>query len=188
VEQRDPRELLALLTSKVQQFAVADGGIPAYTASDVAYILAHVDDPMARLYARIKFAGEKQHSEELAESMRISLLYLDGIGKWRVPRPDWILEMCRLALWEDIDPHVCGTCQGRGSALIEHKLVTCQPCGGSGKVSLRDTDRSRMLNISKSSWSEPWRSRYRRIQSHTLDRWWRIIGAEISRQKRVVHF
>src|SRR5690348_6721006 len=108
---KDPRELLTLLTDKVQQFFTL-GGDPYYTSDEVAYILAQIHNPNARLYARVKYAGQMAFAEELALSMRSELASTDDIRRWQVPRPDWVLDLARLAISEDVDPNKCRVCKG----------------------------------------------------------------------------
>ena len=170
-EPRNPKELLSLLNQKIQHFALAPGGIPYFTPEDIAGMVSKLANPNIRLYARVKYAQQTGFSEELAHCMRIEASTLSGIGGWRVPRPDWLLDLSRLALYEDIDPQTCPICLGVAQALVNSKIVVCQACGGSQRSSLSDSDRSRLMGIDRSGWSRLWRDRYNDLKGHTIYSW-----------------
>lgn len=161
----DPRELLGMLAAKVQHFSAAPGGIPALTPEDVAAALGMIQDPVARLYFRVKWVNQYSFAEELACDFRTRVAVTLDIGKWRVPRKEWIFDMCCLALAESIDPHVCLWCKGRGSAEIDSRVVMCDNCKGTGHKQPTDSDRARLMGALKSSWSDTWGKRYQEIQT-----------------------
>src|SRR3990167_6653011 len=134
-------------------------------------MVAKLANSNIRLYARVKYAQQTGFSEELAHCMRIEASTLPYIGGWRVPRPDWLLDLSRLALYEDIDPQVCTICKGVGQVVIKSKIVVCGGCGGSQRASLRDSDRSRLMGIDRSGWSRVWRDRYNDLKGHTIYSW-----------------
>ncbi|MCR4307171.1 MAG: hypothetical protein NUV80_01265, partial [Candidatus Berkelbacteria bacterium] len=117
-EPRNPKELLSLLNQKIQHFALAPGGVPYFTPEDIAGLISKVANPNIRLYARVKYAQQTGFSEELAHCMRIEASTLSDIGGWRVPRPEWLLDLSRLALFEDIDPQTCPICKGVAQRLV----------------------------------------------------------------------
>lgn len=185
-EPKDPRELLTLLTDKVQQF-VTLGGNPYYTAEEVAYILAQIPNPNARLYARVKYAGQLAFANELALSMRIELSSTDEIRYWQVPRQDWILDLSRIALFEDIDPSKCKVCKGIKFKLIGSKIEVCTGCGGSGNTYLSDAKRAELMQIDKSNWSRLWRDRYDFLRAHTIWSWDNMVGRVIQKHRNAHH-
>ena len=170
-EPRNPKELLSLLNQKIQHFALAPGGIPYFTPEYIAGMVSKLENPHIRLYARVKYAQQTGFSEELAHCMRIEASTLSGIGAWRVPRHEWLLDLSRLALYEDIDPQICPICKGMGQALVNSKIVICRACGGSQRASLMDSDRARFMKIDKSGWSRVWRDRYNDLKGHTVYSW-----------------
>ncbi len=161
----DPRELLGMLAARVQHFSAAPGGSPKLTPEDIAAALGMIQDPVARLYFRVKWVHQYAFGEELALSFRRRAATTLDIGTWRVPRKDWMLDLCYLALVESIDPHICVWCKGRGSAQVESRIVVCDNCKGSGHKAPTDTDRARLMGASKSSWSDTWGKRYQEIQT-----------------------
>jgi len=174
---RDARELLALLTTRIQRFSVTSGGVPAITADDVAHVLGLIAHDGARLYARVKYAGDMRYADGLAQAIRSQLIrtrMLEGeLGKmWRVPRPDFLLDIARLIVAEAVDPHTCTWCDGRAEVRPENgAVIMCDACAGTGQRRIRDADRARLIGIAKSSWSETWSARYRDAQIETVDRW-----------------
>lgn len=185
---RDPRELLALLTTRVQRFAVAPGGIPAITADDIAHALGMIQHDTARLYARVKYAGEVRYAEGVAGAIRSQLIrsrMIDcDLGKiWRVPRPDFLIDMGYLLLAEAVDPHTCSWCDGRAEVRPETgPVIVCGACKGTGRRPMKDFDRARLMGLAKSSWSETWSQRYRDAQVETVDRWDDMIAGAIKKR------
>lgn len=170
-EPRNPKELLSLLNQKIQHFALAPGGIPYFTPEDIAGIVSKLANPNTRLYARIKYAQQTGFAEELAHCMRIEARTLSGIGGWRVPRPDWLLDLSRLAIYEDVDPQICTICKGASQRLINSKIVVCSGCNGSQRATLQDTDRARYMGLDYSNWHKKWKNRYHDLKGHTLYIW-----------------
>lgn len=196
---RDPRELLALLTAKVQRFQLAPGGIPFLTQPDVAAALAYIGkyNPNAALYARFKYLKEYFRADDLVYRMRLKVMNDLVAGDWKIPRQDFLLDMCYLALAEAIDPHSCPWCLGREAVLIdsemaeealrdlrgkqvrlrEGQVITCSLCHGSGKRTIKDVDRAKLMAVRPDSWGHHWGDKYKDIQVHTVDRWEDVIGA-----------
>lgn len=181
---KDPRELLGLLTVKVQRFSVAPGGIPAITPEDVAHILGMISNRRTVLFARVKYADQKEFAEELADLMRTQVLQeIEGIAKWR-NGPDWVLSMCRLALAESVHPHTCSWCLGRAELILdEGKRIICDGCKGTGRRTWRDADRAKKMEITKQAWSNHWSDRYRLLCNVTVDRYEDMIVGAIQGRK-----
>ncbi len=176
----DPRELLGMLAARVQHFSAAPGGSPKLTPEDVAAALGMIQDPVARLYFRVKWVNQHAFAEELSLTFSRRVYTTISIGAWRVPRPAWIFDMCCLALAESIDPHVCMWCKGRGSAEIDSRVVMCDNCKGTGHKAPTDSDRARLMGALKSSWSDTWGKRYQEIQT-LVDRVDDKVGAVAKR-------
>lgn len=168
----DTRELLAILTARVQRFHLAPGGIPGLTAQDVAAALGMIHHPDARLYARVKYCGQMGFSESLALSIRRHMMTRKLDASWRIPEPGFLLKMAYLMLLEAVDPLTCKWCLGRAEVHPEiGPVIMCSACAGSGKQAMRDMDRAHLMGLSKSSWSDPWSGRYRDTQIQTIDVW-----------------
>lgn len=169
----DARELLALLTCRVQRFHLAPGGIPNLTAEDIAHALGTIKNENARLYVHVKFAGQTELSDDLACAIRRHvMLYM--LDKWRVrriPRPGFLLDLARLAVMEATDPLTCTTCGGVPTrTTVSGKMVTCADCNN-GRRKINAVDRALFVGISESSWSDLWSDRYRDMQIETVDKW-----------------
>lgn len=168
---RDHRELLSLLTTKVQSFENSASSFSKLTPQDIAHAIAKIHSPPARLYLRVKYADQIQFANELGiELLAACGSQIDEIGKWKIPRPGFLGDLCSLALFESINPHVCPWCQGRGEALIDSRVIVCDGCSGTGRRQMQDKDRAGKMNLSKSSWSELWSDRYKEIQ-RIIDIW-----------------
>lgn len=195
-EPRDPRELLGMLATRVQHFSAAPGGIPALTADDIAHAMAGVgtvkrDDKIIRtrdadriiLYGRVKYAGESDSAQELALTFRRKIATDLDIWGWRIPRPDFVLDMCALALTESVDPMVCAWCSGRGSAMVGNKVVVCDGCKGSGRRLMQARDRAKLMGCTEQAWSMSWAKRYTEMRE-ILDWWEMILERALSRRLR----
>lgn len=167
----------------MQRFHLAPGGIPDLTAEDIAHALGMIASEEARLYARIKYCAQLEFAEDLARAMRRYILFRKVDDKWRIPRPDFLLDMTYLMLAEAVDPHTCSWCQGRAEVKPEQgPVIVCEACKGTGKRAMRDGDRARLMDISKSSWSETWGERYRDVQIETVDKYEDICGSALSKR------
>lgn len=182
---KDTRELIGLLTVKVQRFSVAPGGIPLLTPEDISHVLAMVKSPSARLYARVKYADQTEFASELVTDLLYACGHIEGSTKWRnrKDRPGLLSDVCALALYEAIHPHVCPWCHGRGEAQIGPRVIACDACHGEGKRFLTDPDRAKLLKMAKSSWYETWPERYTAIQA-IPDKWEDLIAGALTKRLR----
>jgi len=176
----DARELLSLLTVKVQHFSSAPGGIPHITQEDVSHALALIKSPPARLYARVKYADQKLFASELATELLYYCSHIDGFTTWKV-RPGNLQSVCALALYEAINPHICPWCHGRKETVIEARVIVCDGCRGSGRRYLTDSDRAKLVNIPKSTWYDSWIDRYKSVQQ-VIDKWEDIVAGALKKR------
>jgi len=182
---RDPRELLSLLTARVQRFQVAPGGIPAITSDDIAHALGMIQHDTARLYARVKYAGEYKYAEGVALAIRRYILMNKLENHWRIPRPNFLFDMSCLMLAEAVDAHTCPWCDGRAEVRPESgPVIVCDACKGTGRRAIKDTDRARLLDVSRSSWSDTWGPRYKETQTETVDKWDDLIAGALRKRIR----
>jgi len=168
----NPKELLALLAPRVQRFHLAPGGIPSLTPEDVAHALGMIHNDLARVYARVKYAGQYEYSEGLALGLRRHILVKKVDENWRIPRKEFVLDMSFMMLAEAVDPNTCRWCWGRAEVKPEDgPVIVCSACDGQGRRKIRDLDRARIMGISKQSWSTNWAERYQEIQDETVHKW-----------------
>lgn len=182
-EPRDPRELLGMLAARVQHFAMAPGGIPALTQLDIAHALGMISNPAVTLYARVKYGQENGDFEDLVQVLFRHVAVNLDIGKWRIPRKEFIQDMCALALAEDIDPCICTWCGGWGHAVAENKVVQCGQCKGTGQARVMDKDRAKIMRCTTSAWAHSWAERYKEVRS-IPSRWDGIIEGALPRRLR----
>jgi len=113
------------------------------------------------------YGGEDNQVEEVALSMRRQVAGWKDLEGWRISRPDWILDMCLLALVESVGTNVCHWCKGRSGGMLEGKYVNCTPCGGSGTLRIKEVDRARLMDTTIQAWCQTWAKRHRRILAIT---------------------
>lgn len=183
---KDPRELFGLLTSRIQHFALAPGGNQHITAFDISQILATIHNEGAILYARVKYCEQHNFAEDLTEKMRVKSLLIHGIEKRKIPRPDWILDMCRMALIEAIKENICHQCFGVGEIIPENApRIICSECNGYGRSIWKDNDRARLLGISKQSYSSSWAKLYKEIIHVTISTYEDLITGALRKNLSV---
>ena len=91
--------------------------------------------------------------------------------RWRIPRKSFIEDLCQLAILEAKAPHLCHTCDGRGTVILwseetqAFKREDCKVCAGSchGPSPFRDADRAEFLRVSPDAYCHSWRDRYEAI-------------------------
>jgi hypothetical protein len=117
----------------------------------VAYALAKVKTKGAGFLLRIKYAGENTWWADLEYALYSRVIHIATKNKWKTPKPyigkEPLRRACKLAIWEKIHPHVCPTCLGRAQALIDDKLVVCQPCNGTSRIFPTNQYRLDLLHI-----------------------------------------
>lgn len=180
----DTKELLGLLTARVQRFHLAPGGIPKLTAQDVAHALGMIHNDQARLFGRAKYAGEYQYVEGLALYIRRQMLDRALEENWRIHRKEFCLSMSYLMLSEAIDPMCCSWCNGRAELKPETgPVIVCDACNGSGRRRVRELDRARLLGVTRQIWNNTWVDRYKDFKEQTVDKWEDLVSGAL--QKRL---
>lgn len=155
-------ELIVLLTASAQEINDIPAGKAQITSANIAGMLAKISPEAAR-YARLKWGGESHQSEELALYMRREVALWKGLERWRIPRPNFILDMCKLALNEAVSPNKCPYCKGQKYKKIDSRFPPCSKCSGSGIRRILADDRAEYMGIERSAWGHTWKGRHRRI-------------------------
>lgn len=191
-------ELIAWLTADVQGWDRAVMDFEALRRDDVILALAMVKSVPAQLVARIKYADQTEHTGSL-ENELLSAIERGALGKvvdnllvgknqqWKLPRAEFIRDMCRLAIAEMISPRLCPNCCGRGvigGTRRNHKLRDCDRCQKSGRVSYKHSDRASVMGVSRQAWDQSWKERYQAIQC-LIDRYDSIATGGVA--KRLAH-
>lgn len=177
-------KFLTYFNAKTQNF-IPIGGKASITPEDIAHILGKIklgteESEVFGHYVRFRHLGVTQNIEDIARYMRRHLYKIKDSEGWRVPKKDFLLDMCLLSLSEAAYDHICPDCLGRKGGIIEGKYISCRPCGGTGKRRIYDKDRAELLGILESSYSDTWGKRYRKIQL-LLDRWDGILESGFNR-------
>ena len=145
------------------------GGYGALTASDIAHALATIDDPAARLFARIAadhvpvavlHRGEALYQDKLERLIRLRLHVIAKKGNWTIPKKRFMDMLIRLAVVEQLSGAQCMACNGQGEVMIQSKSYTCGSCKGSGIKGWTDAQRASYAGISERHFRR-WRERYR---------------------------
>lgn len=173
-------EYIAMLTAHIAKIEPAITAFNTLRATDVAMANAMINCVPARLLNRVKYCEDLERSDDLESAVLGAIergaltLVVDKIAapqRWKIPRPGFIRDMCRLALYETISPPLCPTCRGRSFILPSKKLGRkqdgarrdCDRCKATGKGSLRSWQRSELLRVEQDAWARSWKDRYSAI-------------------------
>lgn len=169
------RELLALLTAKVQRYVVSDGGIPEVTQEDMSHAMGYIRDKRAALLIGVKYCGRSEDVWELDFALWQSAIL--RFPEWQrdkeyIKGREFIRHLCQMALNEHMEEHTCHTCKGTSAKLKEdlkhafHKdFEFCSTCNDSGKVRPSEKDRARIVGVNFKLWERHWSEKYRQIQA-----------------------
>lgn len=172
------REKLGLLTAKTMSFRPRiSGGISEYGAEEVAYIKAHISASASKyldlVHNSVKESIDKRWLQDVAYDLRRRIHKIEALEYWMPPRPNWILDMAYMALYEDVQAQIgankCPWCKGRGEYKTENLVVPCDGCKQSGLRAVENEDRAKMMGVDEDYWQQ-WTNRYRRCFSH-IDKW-----------------
>lgn len=119
-------ENLAILNAKTVKYDTGSGGgIPDLTWENMAGALGMCSAPAA-MAARAILLHDPQSIRQLVGRLMGQTMRFDlGIEQ----RRSLVLRIVR----EEIHPDHCGTCGGRGEAMVGEVRVVCPTCSGSGR-------------------------------------------------------
>ena len=171
-------EFLSLLTADTEHIEPGVAAFNRLRREDVTLALAWVHNVPARLLARVKYADQQTYKGDL-ETLFVCAVEHGALNRvcdiaapsrWRIPRADFIRDMCRLAIFEHIEPtaSLCWRCHGRGAVSKRGKRalqIDCPVCKGDGKGRMKDHWRARMLRIGTEDYRRTWGERYTAIQA-----------------------
>jgi hypothetical protein len=143
------------------------GEVPKLDPMTIAHALSRVRTKGAGYLLRVKYAGEQAWWSELEYCLYWKVIDLATKKGWTYPAVykgrEPLRGACRLALWEKVHPHVCPTCLGRASVIIDSRLILCDTCNGTMRVIPDDNTRMTYLGIGD-DWSD-FPQRYQRIMN-----------------------
>jgi len=141
------------------------GEIPTLDPMTIAYALASVRTKGAGYLLRVKYAGEQAWWSDLEYALYWRVIDMATRKGWRSPPAykgkEPLRRASRLALWEKVHPHVCPTCLGRSSVILDSHIINCGTCNGTARIVPDDQKRMEYLEIGP-DWPE-FPERYGRI-------------------------
>lgn len=153
---------LSMLSARGCNMQAVRGGIPELTSSDIAAAFLGVPDGPYYL-AMLKYVRDEQVQPRLFYSLYDRAVKLSVKHKWDHSKEERgtapIRKLCRLAIFEIVNPGRCGGCRGTGLYNDQRPCVTCS---GSGLALITDDVRRQCCGISEQRWPL-WRRRYDRI-------------------------
>lgn len=176
-------ELLAMLCARVEKYEPSIATFGALRREDVNLALALVHNLPGRLLVRIKYNDDgastdillNQFIGQVERGLLQHIVEFAAPERWKVPRKDFLRDMCRLSLVESISPNLCWVCQGvrdsmtwkSGSYDVDGKWNTCPECNGAGHRRPSEAKRAHILGVKVSAWKMSWSRRYQIL----LDEW-----------------
>lgn len=186
----NPRRALGKLAPKVSSltFSVAGGKQYTLLPEDVAYALAHIQDPGAGLLVEVKWSGNDRAVWPLFRTLVNATWHMANVNRWgTVPVPR-IEGLAWMALLENEvvrqhgrdshgHPHYiagaakCSWCKGTGIGRKQNGgMQTCELCHGSGKNpwERHPAQCAAMLGLDMSGYDD-WQERIRKLRNRRHD-------------------
>lgn len=164
-------ELLGRLSAKTHSWEPSIRAHDTLTAADVNLALALIPSALARALARVNYLEQREHRHELADRLAVAIAHATRrpgdakVARW--PRPDFLRDMCRLAVYELVHPRRCPDCKGRGfvgGTRRNHKRRECARCNPmTHHVPYTDAARADALGVRADAWRHSWADRYEAI-------------------------
>lgn len=170
---------LARLGAAAQHFTGMPGGrsVEAIRPEDLAYALAGIKHPLARYYARVKYAGDQSSIEPLISGLALNIRRVAHDQHWRTLKLEKISKgLATLAVIEGVPsiiadrdyvlPEVLSKralaayrCPGcKGAKYIGGSV--CGTCNGAGVKGMSEHARAQIAGISHKHWNRVWSTRY----------------------------
>lgn len=137
--------------------------------------------------ALVKYAGHDDRGslDYLVALVTAYIYQLAEQEKWRCADPKTMYKRLAMQALEEIEiqPRVCRTCLGRGSAIVKKLKVVCLSCNGTGKRSPTHSERARKLGINRNGLRNRWASRLDAVKRELVR--WEYEAAQQVRHKLV---
>ena len=193
----NPAKATALLNGRVQGFTLGLGG-EHLSDADMAHAIGKLWHEGARLYGRVKFAGQDVYFDELLEYFMRDMKALKSLDGWSDATPGELKCIAKLALVESLFPKQCPTCKGIGSLMIEKQKrgrpskkaiaptlkIVCDDCAGEGIRPHTEFMLAKTAQISRRRWTNVWSYRYHHQVTPLVDRYEQLFWRGIRRALR----
>lgn len=167
-----------MLNPKTSRLDGCGGGIPTLTVTDISQACSGADKIGVELLMRM-WAGTESKID-FSEVMK----EIEEVGRfWKIQgnRREKLESLLELVLFEKTKVPTCSYCWGRGERMTQGKLTECNPCRGTGKYRIKDTEKAAMLGIKSASWGvwEPRMTEVRIILDNHTHRALRSISRKL---------
>lgn len=153
----NPRKLLARLSPSDPLWTRGPGGIPEYTAHDIAQAVGLIHDSALQHLVLYRWAGHDGDAEEARTIVELAPLvygFIRGQG-WRASK----IATCgitRAVLHEMHYRRHCASCCASGAILDG----VCKDCGGAGVLAYSHAARARIAGMNEATYRRVWAKRY----------------------------
>jgi hypothetical protein len=129
------------------------------------------------MIANLQYAEWRARAEAWVEAQLAEALALHSSQSLRSTAKHFSVEGTQARMWPSLcnevysairsgviaelrAPRSCHTCSGRGVAKSEDLIIVCKSCDGSGRTSISDSARARMLERNQTSYCRSWKAIY----------------------------
>ena len=161
---------------------------------DVCYALAGMPRIVSK-YARLKYAGEKSHYEEMLQYVYYEIMKIGKEQGWKYrPRRSYpkglpvevrgwfAMRLAELAMQESVGSDRCRRCNGRGTIHTGYKSMDCFSCEGSGVLKKTELYRAKFMGVDRMTWHNVWKYRFRQHILGIFDVFEFEISKELARR------
>jgi hypothetical protein len=148
-------------------------------------------DRMTSKFARLKYAGEYKHYQEVWRHVYYEILKIgkeqgwkfgDTRAKYQRDGKGFVVKLAELAVQESVGSDRCRRCNGRGTIHTGYKTMDCFSCEGSGVLKKTEAYRAKFMGIHRTAWGRLWKYRFRQHILGIFDVFEYEISKELDRR------
>jgi hypothetical protein len=150
-------------------------------------------DRMTSKFARLKYAGERKHYQDVWKHVYHEILKMGkeqgwkfehevGPKKYRRSAKGFVAKLAELSLQESVGSDRCRRCNGRGTIHTGYKTMDCFSCEGSGVLKKTEAYRAKFMGLGKTRWHMSWKYRFRQHILGIFDVFEYEISKELDRR------
>ena len=146
---------------------------------------------MTSKFARLKYAGEYKHYQEVWRHVYYEILKIgkeqgwkfgDTRAKYQRDGKGFVVKLAELAVQESVGSDRCRRCNGRGTIHTGYKTIDCFSCEGSGVLKKTEAYRAKFMGIHRNAWGRLWKYRFRQHILGIFDVFEYEISKELDRR------
>ena len=148
---------------------------------------------MTSKFARLKYAGEYKHYQEVWRHVYYEIAKMGKEQGWKFEHrvgpiqhrrygQGFVVKLAELAVQESVGSDRCRRCNGRGTIHTGYKTMDCFSCEGSGVLKKTEAYRAKFIGIHRNNWDRLWKYRFRQHILGIFDVFEYEISKELDRR------